>query len=662
MSNAVKHLYEFGPFQLEAGERVLRRGPERIDLPPRVFDTLVALAESDGRLLAKDELMDRIWPDSAVEENNLTQAIYLLRRVLQDGENGNRYIETVPKRGYRFVAPVRETALDASGAHRVAVDDVASGAVAAHGLATDSVASDGSGTTASSAPKEVLARESTGATSAPLRATRQHAISAVLIVALAVVGTLLGLRLLKSRQVTYAGPHALAVLPLQNLSKDAGQDYFVDGFTEELVTDIAQIRSLRVISRTSTMGYKGTHKPLPEIARELHVDLILEGSVIRDGNRVRVTAQLINAPTDTHLWAQTYESTINDILDIQSQISRAIADDVRLDLSPDEKARLAAVPTVDPEAHDLYLKASFQFAQQTPDSLRQSLALYQTAVTKDPTFAMAYLGFAQAEASLTQVTAAPPDEAIQNERTALAKALAIDPHLGDAHGLLASLAYYRDWDWPRAEQEFKAALAEGARGPTEQRYGSSLITRGRFEEGTAHIQAALELDPLGKSPRVNQFYGLYFQRKYPEARQKLEETLASSSDWFAGHALLALLAATEHNCLDAEKHAQWISQKYPSALGDFLLSLASSCRGDQTKAREYLAHAAAYKGPAFVSPYQLALGYSYLGDKEVALSFLLKSADIREPQVPYIRVDPLFDPIRNDPRYIGLEKKIGLDQ
>ncbi len=651
MGNAVKHLYEFGPFQLDAGERVLRRGQKRIDLPPRVFDTLVALAESDGRLLAKDELMDRIWPDSAVEENNLTQAIYLLRRVLQDGENGNRYIETVPKRGYRFLAPVRETARDASGAHRVAVN----------AAAPDAAVKESFDAATSAAPVEVLASDSPRVATSPHPATWQRAVPAVLIVALAVVGTLLALRLLKSRQTTNAGLHALAVLPLQNLSKDAGQDYFVDGFTEELVTDIAQIRSLRVISRTSTMGYKGTHKSLPEIARELHVDLILEGSVIRDGNRVRVTAQLINAPTDTHLWAQTYESTINDILDIQSRISRAIADDVSLDLSPDEKAHLAAVPTVDPEAHDLYLKASYQFAQQTPDSLRQSLALYQAAVAKDPTFAMAYLGFAQTEASLTQVTAAPPDEAVQNERVSLAKALAINPHLGDAHGLLASLAYYRDWDWPRAEKEFKAALAEGARGATEQRYGTSLITRGRFAEGTAHLQAALELDPLGKSPRVNQFYGLYFQRKYPEARQKLEETLASSPDWFAGHGLLALLAATEHNCPDAEKHAQWLSQKYPSPLGDFLLSLASSCSGDQTKAREYLAHAASYKGQAFVSPYQLALGYSYLGDKEVAMSYLLKSADIREPQVPYIKVDPLFDPIRSDSRYIALEKKIGLE-
>jgi TolB-like protein/DNA-binding winged helix-turn-helix (wHTH) protein/Tfp pilus assembly protein PilF len=650
MSNAVKHLYEFGPFQLDSGERVLRRGQDRIDLPPRVFDTLVALAESDGRLLTKDELMDRIWPDSAVEENNLTQAIYLLRRLLQDGENGNRYIETVPKRGYRFVATVRETTREASG-----------DASGPHPAATDAAGP------AHSAPQTSASAAMRGSTSsASLRPVWQRAIPAILVVAialaLAATLTFVALRWLKSRQLAaQPGPHAIAVLPLQNLSKDAGQDYFVDGFTEELVTDIAQIRSLRVISRTSTMVYKGTKKPLPEIARELHVDLILEGSVIRDGNRVRVTAQLINAPTDTHLWAQTYESTINDVLDIQSQISRSIADDVRLDLSPEEKQRLAAVPTVDPEAHDLYLKASYQFAQQTPDSLRQSLSLYQAAVAKDPKFAMAYVGIAQAEASLAQITAADPDKAIQGERVALAKAIAINPHLGDAHGLLASLVYYRDWDWPRAEQEFKAALAEGARAPTEQRYGSSLITRGRFEEGTAHIQAALELDPLGKSPRVNQFYGLYFQRKYPEAREKLEEVLASSPDWLAGHGLLALLAATEHNCADADKHAQWMLQKYPSPLSDFLLSLASSCRGDQAKAREYLAHAAAYKGPAFVSPYQLALGYAYLGDKEKAMSYLLKSAEIREPQAPYIKVDPVFDSIRSDPRYQALEKEIGLE-
>ncbi|MGA2002582.1 MAG: winged helix-turn-helix domain-containing protein [Terriglobales bacterium] len=641
MDNAVKHLYEFGPFELDPGQRLLRRGAARLDLPPRVFDTLVVLAESQGRLLEKDELMDRIWPDSVVEESNLTQAIYLLRKTLQDGEAGARFIETVPKRGYRFVASVRSIDARPSGSLVAAAEPVQSEAVPAAAATT----------------VPTLAARDAGIT-----ASGRWIAPTLLLLALSVLAAALAARAFFRTKLAAgrSSAHAIAVLPLQNLSNDASQDYFADGFTEELVTDIAQIRSLRVISRTSTMTYKGTHKSLPEIARELHVDLVLEGSVVRDGNRVRVTAQLINAPTDTHLWAQTYESSVSNILDIQSQISRAIAEDIRLDLSPQEKERLAAVPTVDPEAHDLYLRASYQFGQQTADSIRQSLALYQAAVAKDPTFAMAYVGLAQAEAALVQITAESPETAIQHEKEALAKALEINPHLGDAHGLLASLAYYTDWDWPRAEREFQAALSEGARAPTEQRYGGALVTQGRFAEGNAHLQSALELDPLGKSPRVANFFGLYFQHRYSEARQKLEESLASSPDWLAGHGLMALLAATEHNCADAEKHTQWMLQKYPSPLTDFELSLVSSCHGDREQAHHYLEKAAAYKGPAFVSPYQLALGYSYAGDKETAISYLLKSADIREPQVPYIRFDPLFDPIRDDPRYVALERKVGL--
>ena len=454
---------------------------------------------------------------------------------------------------------------------------------------------------------------------------------------------------------------SLAVLPLQNLSNDSGQDYFADGFTEELVTEMAQIRSLRVISRTSTMVYKGSKKPLPQIANELHANLILEGSVVRDGNRVRVTAQLINAQTDTHLWAKTYDGDVKDILDIQSRISRAIADDIRLDLSPEEKERLASVPTVDPEAHDLYLRASYQFALQTPASIRQSLDLYRQAAAKDPSFAMAYVGIAQAEAALLQITAESVADSVQHEKEALGRALVINPHLGDAHGMLASLIYVQDWDWPRAEHEFRLALAEGARAPTEQRYGIWLVTRGRSAEGTAHLQTALELDPLGKSPRVSQFLGLYFQRKYPEARQKVADTLASSPDWLAGHALLGLVAATQHDCAETDKQAQWMSQKFPSPVADFELSLVSVCHGDPAQARSYLAHAAAYKGPAFVSPYQLALGYAFAGDKESALSYLEKSADMRESQALYIKVDPLFDGIRSDPRFVNLERRMGLE-
>jgi TolB-like protein len=478
------------------------------------------------------------------------------------------------------------------------------------------------------------------------------------IVLLAVVG--MRLKLSDFRTPARLGFPSIAVLPMENLSGDATQGYFADGFTDELVTELAQIRSLRVISRTSTMTFKGSHKPLPEIARELNVRYILEGSVARDGQRVRVIAQLIDATTDTHVSARTYNSDVKDVFDIQSQISRAIADDVRIDLSPEEKTRLTAIHAVDPGAHDLYLKASYQFAQQTPDSIRRCLALFHAAAAKDPSFALAYVGIAQAEAALMQITAESPEEASRHEKDALAKALALDPHLGDARGLLASLVYYHDWDWPRAEREFNLALAEGAQAPTEQRFGAALSTRGRFEESNAHLQRALELDPLGRSPRVNLFLAYYFQRKYAEAYHEINEILTSSPDFLAGHIMLGLIATMQHDCDRAGIEATWIRTHVPSPLADFEWALANSCRGDFPGARRYLEQAAAWRGPGFASPYQIAMGYAAIHDSQSALDYLEKSADLREGQVLYIKVDPTFDSIRSDPRYIALEKRIHL--
>jgi TolB-like protein/Tfp pilus assembly protein PilF len=447
---------------------------------------------------------------------------------------------------------------------------------------------------------------------------------------------------------------------MENLSGDASQDYFADGFTDELVTELAGIRSLRVISRTSTMTYKGSRKPLPEIARELNVRYILEGSVVRDGQRVRVIAQLIDADTDSHVSARTYNADVKDVLDIQSQISRAIADDVRIDLSPQEKLRLASAHVVDPAAHDLYLKASYGYAQQTPASIRQSLDLYRAAAARDPSFALAYVGIAQAEAALLQITAERPDETVAREKSALTKALSIDPHLGDARGLLASITYWHDWDWSAAEQQFQLALADGGQAPTEQRFGSALASRGRFAEATEHLQMALELDPLGKSPRVNQFFGLYFQRKYTDARQRMEALVASSPDFLAGHVMLSLVARTQNDCAEADAQANWMNRHFPSPLAEFVSALAGACRADMSAARHDLEQATASKGAGYASPYQIALGYASIGDRDEALSYLEKSADMHEPQVLCIRVDPLFDRIRSDPRFVALEKRVHL--
>jgi TolB-like protein/Tfp pilus assembly protein PilF len=457
-------------------------------------------------------------------------------------------------------------------------------------------------------------------------------------------------------------PPSIAVLPMQNFSGDAAQDYFADGFTEELTTELAEVHSLRVISRTSAMLYRGSRKPLPQIARELQARYILEGSVAREGQRVRVIAQLIDARSDTHVSARRYDSDLKDVLDIQSRISRAIADDVRLDLSPVEKSRLASAREVDPEAYDLYLKASYQFAQQTQASIKQSLVLYTAAAAKDPTFARAYVGIAQAHTALLQITAESPDESTTSERDALSKALAIDPHQGDAHGLLASLVYYHDWDWPRAEHEFRLALAEGAQAPTEQRFGFALLTRGRFAEGNAHLQAALELDPLGKSPRITLVIALIVERRLSDARRELNELLASNPDFLAGHVLLGSLADSEHDCAQADIQAQWVVAHFPSPMADVDSSFANACRGDVAAARKNLEHAAASKASAFASPYQIALGYASIRDRDAAIAYLRESADLREPQILHIKVDPVLDPIRTDPRFVALEKRLGLLQ
>jgi TolB-like protein len=473
---------------------------------------------------------------------------------------------------------------------------------------------------------------------------------------------LVALLVVVSKRPGRSAPRApsIAVLPLRNLSADPGQDYFVDGFTEELDTELTHLAPLRVISAASTMPYKGSAKSVREIARELGVGLVLQGSVTRDGQRVRVTSQLVDAASGAYLAARTDDGEVKDVLDFQRRIAREIAGEVRLQLSPGEQARLASVSQVDPEALDLYLQGRYQYARQSSDSIRQSLELYRAAVARAPSFARAYVGIAEAETAMLQINAETPEESFRQERLALDRALTIDPHLGDAHGLLASVSYWYDWNWPQAEREFRLALAEGALAPTEQRFGSALVTRGRFREGMAHLQSALELDPLGQSPRVNQFFGFYFQRDYVDARRQLEAVLARSPDFLAGHILLGLTGTVQRDCPVADQQALWTQAHYPSPLANFMSALANACRGDLVAARTALEGAGSSSGKPFASPYDLALGYALIHDAHTALSYLDKSADMHEPQILYLEVEPLFDAIRSDAHFIALEKRVRL--
>ena len=353
MDRAVRRLYEFGPFVLDPGERLLRHGGTRMDLPPRAFDTLLVLLENSGRLLEKDALMRTVWRDTAVEENNLTQVVYLVRKTLRDGEDGARYIETVPKRGYRFVGEVREFEAEpprngnghnGNNGVQPLSSPSASGPSGNHlkVFAADHSLTDLSAAAAASGQADLLpvSVAAENGVEAPARNSAARGWITGLLGGLAIVALVVLVeagwkqRLFGSSGL--ASIRSVAVLPMQNLSNDPDQEYFVDGMTDELITDLAQLHDLKVVSKTSIMRYKGTRKPLPQIGRELGVDAVVEGSVLRSGERVRITAQLIRTATDRHIWAQAYDGDLKDVLSLQARVAEEITNQVKLNLSAEE--------------------------------------------------------------------------------------------------------------------------------------------------------------------------------------------------------------------------------------------------------------------------------------------------------------------------------------
>ena len=365
-------IYEFGDFRLDPTERLLTQGGTPISLTPKAFDLLVLLVKNSGHLLSKDELMQQIWPDSFVEEINLTQNISVIRKVLGDSTGGQRYVETVPKRGYRFTAPVREAG---------AVD-------------------------LASTPGETPApNKQENQDVHPPRTRYLRTLAAVAGISALVLSILVGARQWHARSSANSPSRlqSLAVLPLVNLSGDIGQDYFADGMTDELTTQLAKVGSIRVISRTSAMRYKNTQKSLQEIARELQVDAVVEGSVIRSDEHVKITTQLIDTSTDRHLWAESYDRERRDAFSVPTQIAQDIAAKINARMTPEERTRFGRIRQVEPAAYEAYFKGRYFWNKRTQADLKKSQSYYQQAIQADPTYAPAYAGLAQCYSSLPRI-------------------------------------------------------------------------------------------------------------------------------------------------------------------------------------------------------------------------------------------------------------------
>lgn len=619
--------YAFGPFRLDTAQRLLFRNDQLIPLPPKSAEALVFLVTNHGRLVEKEELMKAVWPDTFVEETNLTVHISGLRKVLQDGNGGETYIETVPRRGYRFVAEVLEQ----------------------------------------SGPADVQSTVVPGSAAPPPlpRASRRLAVwIALAIAACALILAFTGMQILRKRTAVASRQiHSVAVLPLENLSGDPTQEYLADGITEALVTDLAQIHSLRVISRTSAMSYKGTKKKLPEIARELNVDAVVEGSIVRSGDRLQVTAQLINAATDVHLWAQTYQGNVRDLLTMQNRVSQAIVREVGAALTPDEKLRLTTVRVVSPESHEAYLQGRYYWNKRTPDNLRKAMDLFESATRLDPNSAEAYAAMGTAYLSMLGSDQFPPREMENKARAAAEKALSLDDTMGEPHAAFAMLKAVQEYDWQTSDAEFqRAEELDPGYVVAHHWHAFMLSSRRRDEEAYAEIQKAHELDPRNPGESTAVAFVLYWSRKYPECIEAANQALQLAPDYF-----FALSARGE--CYEQLK-------RYDEALADYQHGLRISPHnnggvgrlghiygvlGQEAEARAQLDDIVSRTANApYVPVWQEALIYLGMGDRQRALDLLEEDQDLRTTGTLMLQDDPIFDPLRSEPRFKAMLAKANL--
>jgi len=619
-------LHRFDNFELDVRAGELRKRGVKLRLQGQPLQVLAALLQRPGDLVTRDELRAQIWPaDTFVDfDHSLHNAIARLREVLGDSPQKPRYIETLPRRGYRFIAEVEEV----------------------------------------EAPE--AAPQDKPDSPAPVAARKQKALTVALVVLALIV---LGLLLLKMRAVTQrasAAPpvRSIAVLPLDNLSGDPSQEFFVDGMTDELITDLAKVSSLRVISRTSVMRYKGTKKSLPEIARELNVDGIIEGSVQRSGQRVRITAQLLHAPTDRHLWAESFDRDVGDVLKMQSEVAEAIAQQVNVQLTPQQKARLHAARAVNPEAYEAYLRGRFYMTTEfsMPQQLRTAQRYFQEAIRKDPGFALAYSGLADSYTYLAFFRQLSPESARRPAQEAIRKALELDDSIGEAHETLAVLNWRYDWNWEAAEREFNQALALApSYSCTHEDHSLYLSQHGRREEALAEVRRSIEMDP-STSSALTEAGAYYLLRDFPSLVEASRRGVAAHPHEWLEHYYLGIGYEGTGKRLEAISEYQMAiemsggDQDATAALAHAYVGI-----GRRAEAEKILQDLQRKSKNAYVSPYIIATIYAGLGEKNRAFEYLEQAYRERSLEISWsLKSDLRLDTLRSDPRFQDLLRRIGL--
>jgi TolB-like protein/tetratricopeptide (TPR) repeat protein len=574
---ATRGHYEFGPYHLDADGHALFRNGERVPLTPKALDLLITLVAAQGNAVAKDDLLRAVWPDTIVEQGSLTSHISQLRKTLGEHRT-QQFIETLPKRGYRFAGPLKS------------------------------------------------------------------------------VGRL-------SNEVV-GGRVMLLVLPFENLTQgEEKHDYFSDGLTEEMITQLARLSpsQLDVIARTSSMHYKSTTKTVGEIGKELAVSHVLEGSVRRAGTRARISAQLIRVSDECHVWAQSYERSLNDVLALQAEVSRAIAREVQIKLTASEQTRLDLDNnrSIDSQAHELYLRGRHFWYKRTEDGMRNSIEFFENAIRHDPSYAPAYHGVSDAHTMLACRGIVPTAEAFHKAKAAARQALRIEPELGEGY---ASLAHVRlhDWDWVGLEEEFTRSIElNPGHAITHYWYAEYLMAMGRGEEAIARVKQALRWDPINPALYASVGMILYLAHRYDDALAMLQQGVEIDPSHYVLHLRMGLVYQQKRlpkEAVAAMQQAVTLSQGGTEALAGLAQSYAFA--GDDAAARRIEGELIGSER-RYVSPYNLARIHGSLGELDSALEWLVKAYEEHNPDLIEVTREPTLQRLHGNPKFRELTRRIG---
>jgi TolB-like protein/DNA-binding winged helix-turn-helix (wHTH) protein/Flp pilus assembly protein TadD len=626
----------FGAFEADLHTGELTKRGKQVRLQEQPFRLLAVLLEKPGELVTREELRQRLWPQTIVDfDHGLNKAISKIRDALGDSAENPRFVETVAGRGYRFLADV--TVIHDARPEVAGID------LAVHGD-PEPLRSIELGTLAVRSPRA--------------HAWRLYAFGLALFLALAIAF------LWSFGQWGRPSPtiRSLAVLPLENISGDASQEYFADGMTDELITDLGKFGTLRVISRTSAMAYKRTRKPLAEIARELNVEAVVEGSVVRSGDQVRISAQLVEAPADRQLWAESFEGDTRDTLALQISVARTIAGQIRATLDGREQAALDKSKAVNPEAYEAYLKGRYFWNKRTGDGLSKAIAYFSRAVEVDPNYAEAYSGLADAYALSGdwEYGVLSPQEAFRQAKAAATKALTLDDSLGEAHTSLAFALDLYGWDWQAAEKEYEQAIRLSPSYSTLHLwYAWHLMVVGRTSDGILELRKAESLDPLSLIVLADLADALCIARLYDESVEQSWKTLGLDSNFAVGHYELGQALVQKQRADEAIVEFQKaIALSGHSSAFDSNLAYAYAVFGQKDEATKILAELAATSDKNHSADANIALIYVGLGDNDQAMIWLEKAYEARFN--PSILLRPAWDPLRSDARFKDLRRRIGL--